>query len=117
MKFVTRVHEQIGVDLALDAFLKGGATVQALSQQIDQNLERPEHGKAAPALTRRQRTVPLSYAQEHLWFLERMGSLNGAYNQFLAVRLEGALDVRALERSLDEAIRRHEMLRTRIIDV
>ncbi|MDI3284229.1 non-ribosomal peptide synthetase [Polyangium sp. 15x6] len=55
--------------------------------------------------------LPLSFAQQRLWFLDRMGSA-AAYNMPIALRLRGSLDLDALRRSLYEVIRRHESLRT-----
>ncbi|MER7466101.1 amino acid adenylation domain-containing protein [Streptomyces sp. NPDC097981] len=73
-------------------------------------------GEAGPAepLTAEPRSglLPLSYGQESLWFLDRLG-LNSSYNVGVVVRIEGALDVPALHRALDETVRRHEVLRTR----
>ena len=58
----------------------------------------------------------LSPGQERLWFLDRLHPGLGLYNVPLVVRLEGELDVDALRRSiLHEVIRRHEVLRTRIV--
>ena len=54
--------------------------------------------------------VPLSFAQQRLWFLEQMGYSN--YLVSATSRLTGLLDVRALERSLNEIVQRHEVLRT-----
>lgn len=59
--------------------------------------------------------VPLSFAQEALWFLDQLEPQRALHNQPGAVRLTGRLDVPALERSLAEIIRRHEPLRTRIV--
>src|SRR4051812_33241311 len=61
--------------------------------------------------------LPLSFAQERLWFLEQLESLGTAYNLGNAFRLLGHLDVAALERSLRELVRRHEGLRTRFYAV
>ncbi|MEM7355659.1 MAG: condensation domain-containing protein, partial [Acidobacteriota bacterium] len=61
----------------------------------------------------RSRPLPLSFAQQRLWFLDRLEPGSHAYNLPLIVRLRGDLDVAVLQRSLDELIRRHEVLRTR----
>src|SRR5687768_15324823 len=57
--------------------------------------------------------IPLSYAQEGLWYLEQVGLVGPAYNMPLVLRLSGNLDENALERSFAEIVRRHEVLRTR----
>ena len=56
--------------------------------------------------------LPLSYAQQRLWFLDQLEPSSAAYNLSIAFRLTGVLDVTALEKSLDEIVRRHEILRT-----
>ena len=56
--------------------------------------------------------IPLSLTQQRLWFLDQLEPGNPAFNISTAVRLCGSLDVRALERSINEIVRRHEALRT-----
>ncbi|HYH79588.1 MAG TPA: condensation domain-containing protein, partial [Longimicrobium sp.] len=56
--------------------------------------------------------LPLSFAQERLWFIDRLEPGSAVYNLSAALRLGGALDGAALERSLSEIVRRHEALRT-----
>src|ERR1700741_1508968 len=70
-------------------------------------------------LTRRAREgdAPLSFAQERLYFLDRMQPGGIAYNVHAGVRLRGRLDVAALERALGEVVRRHEALRTTFREV
>ncbi|MFC5743622.1 non-ribosomal peptide synthetase [Dyella tabacisoli] len=70
---------------------------------------------AAPRLTRQSRpaVLPLSFAQERLWFLDRLGLSGPAYSVPVAFSLSGTLDVPALEHSFAELVRRHESLRTR----
>lgn len=56
--------------------------------------------------------LPLSFAQERLWFLDQLDPGNASYNEPFAVRLSGPLNHAVLERSINEIIRRHEALRT-----
>src|SRR5687768_3304416 len=66
------------------------------------------------AIPRRQpgEDIPLSFAQERLWFLDQLQPGGAVYNMPGAVWLDGNLNIAALERSLNEIIRRHEVLRT-----
>ncbi|MEW6735520.1 MAG: condensation domain-containing protein, partial [Acidobacteriota bacterium] len=61
--------------------------------------------------------LPLSFAQQRLWFLDQLVPGNPFYNVPAAVRLEGSLNVKALEESLAEILHRHEALRTSFISV
>ncbi len=63
-------------------------------------------------LVQRPSLFPLSYQQEQLWFLDRFNPGNAFYNVPMTWRLKGDLDVPRLERSLQEIVRRHEILRT-----
>ncbi|WP_414526547.1 amino acid adenylation domain-containing protein [Nodularia chucula] len=60
----------------------------------------------------RKSNLPLSFAQQRLWFLEQLQPDSYTYNLPTAVRLTGILDVAVLERSLNTIIQRHEVLRT-----
>ena len=62
-------------------------------------------------------TLPLSFAQERLWVLDQLAPCNPFYNINSSVRLSGTLRSAALEQSLNEILRRHEVLRTRITKV
>ncbi|HEX2190549.1 MAG TPA: amino acid adenylation domain-containing protein, partial [Longimicrobiaceae bacterium] len=68
----------------------------------------------AAAIERVDRTggVPLSFAQQRLWFLEQLGNLGSTYHIPMRLRLRGDLDRGALVRSLDRIVARHEALRT-----
>ena len=57
---------------------------------------------------------PLSFAQQRLWFIDQLEPGNAVYNCPEEVRLEGRLNLEALERVINEVVRRHEVLRTRI---
>ncbi|NCS48327.1 MAG: AMP-binding protein, partial [Microcystis aeruginosa BK11-02] len=60
----------------------------------------------------RDQDLPLSFAQQRLWFLQQLSPDSHSYNLLEALRLEGNLNLLALEQSLSELIRRHEILRT-----
>src|SRR4051794_29098896 len=57
--------------------------------------------------------APLSYGQQRLWFLDQVAPGSPVYNIPLAMTIETALDAGLLERSLNEVVRRHEVLRSR----
>lgn len=69
---------------------------------------------AKPLIAPRTATGPvrLSFAQERLWFLDQLEPESRAYNQPKLLRLQGALDVLALQRALDAIVERHQVLRT-----
>lgn len=88
-------------------------TVFSLAEQIEMAI------KAKPGLTpwpiervSRQVELPLSFAQQRLWFLHQLDPGSSAYNGPAAVLLQGSLNVAALEQSINEIVRRHEALRT-----
>ncbi len=69
---------------------------------------------AAPAHVR---DVPLSFSQQRLWFLEQLLPGSAAYHVPVAVKLDGEIDLDVWRRCCDEIVRRHEILRTRFIEV
>ncbi|MCA9498197.1 MAG: amino acid adenylation domain-containing protein [Nitrospira sp.] len=56
--------------------------------------------------------IPLSFGQQRLWVLAQLDPDSAAYNIPIALRIKGSLDIPALERSFNEMVRRHEVLRT-----
>ena len=84
-------------------------------EELAQLVRRSARGAVALSLqaTERSGPLPLSFAQERLWFLDQLGVTGSAYNIPHAFRLSGMLNLPALERALTELVRRHESLRTR----
>ncbi|WP_250635858.1 type I polyketide synthase [Myxococcus hansupus] len=74
-------------------------------------LQKPAGSQPIP-LVPRDRPLPLSFAQQRLWYLDRLEPGNVAYNNAVAFTLTGTLDAKVLERALNGVIRRHEALRT-----
>lgn len=60
----------------------------------------------------RKQELPLSFAQQRLWFLDQFEPANSAYNVYEAFRIQGPLDIQILEACFSEVQRRHEALRT-----
>ncbi|WP_255316224.1 non-ribosomal peptide synthetase/type I polyketide synthase, partial [Myxococcus fulvus] len=76
---------------------------------------RPVAAPAAPTgipRARRDKPLPLSFAQQRLWYLQQLDPSSTAYNNSSSFRLVGPLDTAALQRALDELMRRHEVMRT-----
>lgn len=65
----------------------------------------------------REQDMPLSFAQQRLWFLDQLEPGNPVYNLSVALRVNGLLDIAALEFSVNEILRRHEVLRTTFVSV
>ncbi|HEX5883311.1 MAG TPA: condensation domain-containing protein, partial [Pyrinomonadaceae bacterium] len=97
-----------------------GALSALKQQELDRLLKRTV-AEEAPARVIPPRPAgepaPLSFAQERLWFLYQLEPESTAYNVCLPLRMTGRLNVAALSQSLNEAVRRHESLRTTFLEV
>jgi amino acid adenylation domain-containing protein len=93
------------------------AAAQARRQLLALRLRQGRGAEGGTALTRRPSgaSVPLSFSQEGLWFLDQLLGPNGLYNSARAFHLRGALDVACLQRSLQALLARHESLRTALV--
>jgi amino acid adenylation domain-containing protein len=111
-QLISRVRSVLQVELPLRSLFEA-PTVAGLAGRIEQTL-RSEQGVEAPPLVpvSREQELPLSFAQQRLWFLDQLEPGTGAFNIPHAVRLSGKLDVKVLEQSMQEIVRRHEGLRT-----
>jgi amino acid adenylation domain-containing protein len=111
---ISRVRAIFGVEMGLGSIFEE-ATAAGLAGRIEEVIKAGAV-EEAPPLVRVDRTerLPLSYAQQRLWFIEQLEPGSIMYNCVGATRLEGELNLEALEWVINEVIRRHEVLRTRI---
>jgi len=109
---MSRLRGALGVELALRELFEE-PTVEGLARRVEGML-RAGAALATPPLVpvAREGALPLSFAQQRLWFLDRLEPEGPLYNVPVALRVEGRLDVAALGWSLGEIVRRHEALRT-----
>ncbi|WP_419957121.1 condensation domain-containing protein [Pseudomonas syringae] len=111
MRMVSQVRQQLGMELPLGELFALGelaAVAAALA-----GAGRSELSLILPAP--RDQSLPLSFAQQRLWFLAQLEGGSEAYNISLALSLRGDLDVNALTAALARIIERHETLRSRFI--
>ncbi|MET0396001.1 MAG: amino acid adenylation domain-containing protein, partial [Longimicrobiaceae bacterium] len=110
-RVVSRIRETLAVELPLRGLFEA-PTVAGLAERVEA-LRRAGLPVLPPVLpVERGGALPLSFAQERLWFLDRLEPGSAVYNIPVAWRLGGAPDVAALRRALGEIVRRHETLRT-----
>jgi len=116
-QLVSRIRNILKVELPLRE-LFATATLGELALVIEQLQQQNLQLSAPPILPRAKNTdLPLSYAQQRLWFLDQLQPLSAFYNIPIALRLVGTLNVAALQQSLQEIIHRHEALRTNFVTV
>jgi amino acid adenylation domain-containing protein len=82
-----------------------------LEQQLKQKAAQTVAETSIPRLRDRD-SVPLSFSQARMWFLDQLEPVNPAYNRPTNIHLAGQLNVPVLEQSLNEIVRRHDILRT-----
>ncbi|HEU5138275.1 MAG TPA: amino acid adenylation domain-containing protein, partial [Steroidobacteraceae bacterium] len=111
VQLITRVRAVLGRDLALrDLFME--PTIRQLAPRLSDGAQivLEPIGKAD-----RTAPIPLSHAQQRLWFVDRFEAAGAAYHIAGALKLDGPLDSRALRSALNAIIQRHEILRTTFV--
>ena len=114
---ISRIRGALQVEMPLRTFFET-PTVAGFAERIEKTV-RQEPGQAITQIVpvARAQEIPLSFAQQRLWFLDQLEPGNAVYNIPNGMRLAGVLDVSALEQSLQEIVNRHEALRTTVATV
>ncbi|MGP4047150.1 amino acid adenylation domain-containing protein [Streptomyces sp. 2A115] len=113
MRVMVRVFERFRTDIPLRT-LFDSPTVAALAETIEQVIaSEGQATEGAIARAERPQRIPLSFAQQRMWFMDQLVPGSSFFNIGESVRLAGRLDVPALQTALDEVVQRHEVLRTR----
>ncbi|MFP2928166.1 amino acid adenylation domain-containing protein [Pyxidicoccus sp. 3LG] len=110
-QLVPRLRGVLGLEVPLRELFES-PTVEALARRYAGQVSAEASRMAAPVIVPRTVEVELSFAQQRLWFLDQLQPGTPLYNMPAALRLEGVLDVAALERAFTELVRRHQTLRT-----
>ncbi|PLZ98350.1 non-ribosomal peptide synthetase, partial [Fischerella thermalis CCMEE 5268] len=108
---ISRIRKTFGVDISLQQLFEF-STIAELAKNIQQA---SHQGVSAITPVPRDVNLPLSFAQARLWLLEQLNPGSDIYNMPAAIRLVGELNIEALEESINEIIRRHEVLRTTFV--
>ncbi len=111
---VSRVRDDLGIEVPLRSLFER-PTVVGWAELIEGS-QGGERAAEIPALVAVDRVpgrgMALSFAQQRLWFLDRLLPNNPLYNMFTGFRLEGDVELPILDRTFQEIVRRHEVLRT-----
>jgi amino acid adenylation domain-containing protein len=116
-QLISRLRETFRVELPMRSLFET-PTIAGLAVAIEAAIGGGKSLEPAPLQpVPRREPLPLSFAQQRIWFLSQLEPNSPAYNLPAMVRLRGQLHLPALEHSLQAVVRRHEALRTRLISV
>jgi len=118
-RVVSRIRRALGVEVAVQHLFRHptlaelASRVETLRRSADGRPEAPPIRPLPRGPEAARRGFPLSFAQERLWFLDRVLADRATYNIPGALRLTGPLDVAAFAAAVNDVVARHEVLRTR----
>jgi amino acid adenylation domain-containing protein len=114
VRLVSQLRERLGIELPLPVLF----THPQLAELARDVAEASQNTLSAIARADRSAPLPMSFAQQRLWFIARVDpEASKAYHVPDAVRLRGPLDTAALQAAFDRIVERHEVLRTRFVGI
>ncbi|MBS0265319.1 MAG: amino acid adenylation domain-containing protein [Planctomycetes bacterium] len=114
MLAASRIWSQLQIELPVQAIFEA-PTIARLADSLRASRVPASHPHVALRRVKRDEDLPLSFAQERLWFLDQLEPGSAAYNIPWVASLRGELDCTALRQVLCDIVQRHEVLRTRFL--
>ncbi len=111
-RLVSLLSLRHGIEVPLELVFETASLAELAGRILESGLARDAGEERIPRRSPERETVPASFAQERLWFLDRLAPGKSVFNIPLMLRIAGALSPAHLEWVLGELIRRHETLRT-----
>ncbi len=111
-RLVGRIRTTLDAEITIRTVYAAPTVAELAASLPDPDL--PRSHPRLPSADEQSATVPLSFAQRRMWFIDRFEGPSALYNAPIPLRLSGALDAAALERAIGDVVARHESLRTLI---
>ncbi|MFB5676042.1 amino acid adenylation domain-containing protein [Paenibacillus terreus] len=117
IKVISRIRNAFQADLPLYTIFEFPQLSDFVTQLETYLVQHESLAKESIVPVKREPYMPLSFAQERIWFFEQLRQGTSMYNISKALRIRGAFDIGALQKSCQQLIGRHEILRTNFVDV
>ncbi|WDE02114.1 non-ribosomal peptide synthetase [Thalassomonas actiniarum] len=114
VRLVSEIRKQLQVELTVKSVFEA-STIKALAAVTEQGSQTSLR-QQVKAVMRESDQMPLSFAQQRLWFIDQLQGSSVEYNMSAAFEIRGDFNADIAEQALSEIIRRHEVLRTVYIE-